>query len=68
MEEVAKVLTFYDDESEAVMVLLSVSAEGLCKCLYENAHENLAVRVGRHRDRVKPVNEAARQMLDRWVS
>lgn len=64
MEEVAKVVTFYDDETEAEMVLLSVSQEtGLCKCLYESAHENLAVRVARHRDRVRPVNDAAREML-----
>ena len=56
-------MTFYDDESEAEMVLLSVSDSGLCKCLYENAHENVAVRVARHRDRVRPMNDAARAML-----
>lgn len=59
----ARVLTFYDDESEAEMELISVSATGLCKCLYRNAHENVEVRVARHRNRVRPLNDAAREML-----
>ena len=61
--EAAKVVTFYDEDSEAEMELLSVSDTGLCKCLYKNAHENVEVRVARHRKRVRPVNDAAREML-----
>lgn len=45
------------------MELLSVSETGLCKCLYKNAHEDVEVRVARHRNRVKPLNDAAREML-----
>lgn len=63
LPEVARVLTFYDDESDAAMELVSVSETGLCKCIYRNAHEDMEVRVARHRNRVRPLNDAAREML-----
>jgi len=63
IDEKAKVMTFYDDESEAEMELISVSDTGLCKCLYKNAHEQIEVKVARHRDRLRPLNDAAREML-----
>lgn len=65
--DVAKVITFYDEESEAEMVLLSISPEGKCKCLYESASEVISVRVTRSLHRVRPVNETARRMIGRAV-
>lgn len=61
--EVARVITFYDEESEAEMELVSVSATGLCKCIYRNAHEHMEVRVARHRTRLRALNDVAREML-----
>ena len=63
VKEAAQVETFYDEDSSTTMELLSVAPGGLCKCLYRNAHEGIEVRVARHRNRVRPLNDAAREML-----
>jgi hypothetical protein len=63
MTEPAKVLTFIDDDSEGEMTLLSVDDNGMCKCLYENEHQVISVRVSRRRKHVRPLNDAAREML-----
>jgi hypothetical protein len=65
--EPAKVLTFLDDDSEGEMTLLSVDENGVCKCLYENEHEDISVRVARRRKHVRPMNDAAREMLKEFV-
>lgn len=62
-ETTPMVSSFYDEDRDCIMVLLSVNENGLCKCLYNNAHEGTTVRVARHRDRVMPLNAKAREML-----
>ena len=60
-KEVAKVETFYDDESACEMELISINANGLCKVRYVTY--DMDVTVARHKNRVRPLNNAAREML-----
>jgi hypothetical protein len=60
-QETAKVSTFYDDEGSCEMELLSVSASGLCKVRFKDGE--MDVTVARHKARVRPLNDAAREML-----
>lgn len=63
--EIAKVITFYDADAECEMELVSVSHDtGLCKCVYRGAHEGIdKVTVARHRNRLRPLNDKAKDML-----
>lgn len=62
--EIARVITFFDDENDAEMELVSVSpTSGLCKCVYRSDSELGEVTVARHRDRVRALNDAAKTLL-----
>lgn len=63
MSEPAKISTYLNEDDEGEMILLSVSPEGKCMCLYENANEAISVRVTRRLKHVRPLNDAARAML-----
>lgn len=62
MSEPARVSTFYDDDGDCEMELLSVNPSGLCKVRYTG--ESMDLTLARHRQRVRPLNDAARAMLD----
>ena len=55
------VSTFYDDQGSCEMELLSVSPTGLCKVRYTG--EGMDITLARHRERVRPLNDAARALL-----
>lgn len=58
MDEQPIVVTFYDDDPHVEAVLLSVGNTGLCKVQYGGKI------VVRHRDRVTPLNDKAKEMLN----